>query len=795
MVRVLSCVIAGFLLLACSCWASALSLRSQAPGNIFAAGSPVVVSVTGAQGEVSYELSDYFGHKLSSGTATSSIQLPALEPGWYQLQCKDGASEVTAGIGVVLDRAGAPLPVDGRVCSDVAASWLVDPSKYRSIAKIMRTAGLAWARERLSWTGTEKKRGEYDWNKYQKVADAYEAEGVHLYQTWHDSPLWTHSGIKGYIRPYDLRDVYHYARAAASHFARQVKAWEIWNEPDIGFWPELSDRFSGYSKAAYLGLKDGNPRAIVLQGSFCHGVTDFARGIYECGTHEYSEVLNWHTYRDTSTYPITLGAHLDLLGRYCRDGRPVWLTESGIRLDGSEGPDKRILSADGQRAQCRFMARSVVMSLVAGTDKHFFFVLPSYGEGKVEFGALRNDLTPYPSFVALSAAANILGVSTYRGQFETGREGVVAHAFATPAGNVLVAWSEAETETEIAVPTDRQTLRIADIFGAQSPAKSEGGAVKVNVGPEAVYLLDIGGPIEKQLTGEPRPRGKQPRLNPSRIVVAGHADLKMVKDQDVHILPSRGAFDYTVEVYNFSDKGGVSGIVEVTAPKGWRVSSAKRLVSLPAMGREALKFRVEPDRLSESRFTLAARARFGGEKVSPCVSSFRYDLPAIQPLDRKPLDWAIDADRWTPEASPNCTLAFANSAPGVLRFDTKFSDENERWAYPVLRLAEPVDMSGFDGIAFDLHVPEDSYASAIRVVLVQPGGVAYAGSARSIGAKHRVVALFSDMKPLGKGAPGPDQPLDLSKISEVKFGCDAGRGYLVFEVSGFELVEFPSVRG
>ncbi len=646
---------------------SALTMTSDAPGNIFAAGSPIQFTVKEAQGDVGYELADYFGAKVASGTApAATIDLAGLKPGWYQLTCRDAASEATASVGVLIDRGKAPLPVDGRICTDVAGAWLVKSDSYKAVARMVRLAGIPWVRERLHWIG--QREGDIDWGRYQSVADAYAAEGIHVYQIWHDSPEWSHPDRKGNVCPDDLRDVYNFARKAASHFSGQIQAWEVWNEPDIGFWPDLSDRYSGLLKAGYLGIKDGNPKAMVLQGSLCRGVTRFAKSLYACGSAGYFDIFNWHIYAKPAVYPGALASHLELLRDYGAADRPVWLSEAGIRVDGTEGPKKRELNASNQHAQCQFIPRLAAMSLAAGTDRTFFFVLPDYVEGVTQWGALHPDLTPYPSFVALSAATNIIGQSTYKGEYKAGGA-AVAQLFATPKGNVLVAWSD--TESEISVPTDRQTVRVANIFGDERSVAAKNGAVRVKVGPDAVYLLDIGKTIEKSATGSPRPLGKLPRLKPSRVVVVGHAELPALKEADACKITEQTAFDYPVEVYNFSDKDSVEGSIEVTAPDGWKVYNPKREVSLEPMGRQVIAFRVRPGAPSAGSFKLTVRGEFGGEQVAPCVSLFSYDLAVIEPVRRERLDlMGTDPNgHFDPDAISAVKIG-CNAGRGYLVFET-----------------------------------------------------------------------------------------------------------------------------
>ncbi|MEN6356759.1 MAG: endo-1,4-beta-xylanase [Armatimonadota bacterium] len=787
--KIFTCLVLLCLFCLLSPSAFALTITSGSPGNIFAAASPVKFTIHDPQGTLSYAITDYFGKLVASGTATANIDLPGMAPGWYELKCKDSASEVTTSIGIVISHKKSVLPEDGRICTDVAAAWLVDADKYKDVARIMRLAGIPWARERFSWGATEPEKGKLDWNKYQAVADAYASEGVHLYELWHDSPQWSHPATNASVCPDDLRDVYNYARTASKHFTGKVKAWEVWNEPDIEFWPQLSDRYSGYLKATYFGLKDGNPKAFVLQGSLLEGVSSFACGLYDCGTPGYFDIFNWHIYDKPSTYIGALKSHLELLGQYCSTDMPIWLTESGIRLEGTEGPKKELLSSPNQHLQCRFIPRNAVMSFAAGTDKDFFFVMPSYLERGKQYGSLHPDLTPYPSFVALSAAANIIGRSTYKGEYKTGNDSIVAQLFSTPRGNVLVAWSDKQARMQ--VPTDKKRVRLADIFGRESSMAAEKGELNVQVGPDAIYLIDLGKPIEKDLTGTPRPRGKMPKLSPSRVIVMGHANLPVVKHEDFYKLTSRDAFDYSVEVYNFSDKNEAKGAVELIAPDGWDIDNPKREVTLEPMGRQILTFQVKPGVLSENRFKLISRAKFADEKVVDCVSSLKFDLAAITPVERKPLGWAKNASQWLPLASNNCALVVDNPESGVLRINTKFVDDGaDEWAYPTLDFAKPLDMSGFDGIAFDLNIPDDSYSSMIRLVILEPGGAGYMGATKSLGTKHRVVLLFRDMKPFDAKSPDPDGHLDLNTISKVKFGCTCGRDRLVFEASDFELVKF-----
>jgi len=767
--------------------ALAMTIHSAAPGHLFVAGQPCRFTVTDAVGAVRYQAVDYFGRTRARGEAAQgALSLGALPPGWYELRCQDDAGTVAASLGVVIDRGQAPLPREGRVCGDAASAWLVrDDALLRPFARMVRLAGLPWVRERLSWSATEPAPGKLDWGRYQLVADTLAAQGVHIYQIWHDAPGWSRGDDPRSLCPRDLRDVYRYARAAAAQFARQVEAWEVWNEPDIGFWPDLSDRYVGLFEAAALGLRDGNPRALVLPGSLCAGVSPFARAFWQSNVGPYFDVFNWHLYASPVAYPPMLAAHRQLLRRLQLDDRPAWLTEAGIRLMGSEGADKRLLSAADQHSQCRFVPPSVVLSLAAGNEKHFFFVLPDYLENGVQFGALRPDLTPYPSFLALSAAANLVGVSEYLGEYPAAP--AQAHLFGTPRGTVLVAW--ADQEVTLTIPTDQPQVALADIFGAQRALPASSGAVKVKVGPEAIYLVGVGEKVKQALRPAQFLAPWAGRRRPSRVVVSGHADLPTDKRANCYLLATAGEpFPYTVEVYNFHEQEAAAGTLELQLPAGWKVDRVPGPVQVAPMGRKTVTFQLTPARSHYRQRPVVVHPHFPGEEAGLAVSYFQFDPAALVPVRRQGLDW-LGAERWRPEAAPGGTVT-VTAEPGSLRFEARFSGPGDRWAYPVLTLDPPVDMSGYDGIAFDLEAEADDPASQVRLLLVEPGGAHYLAGTPVRAGKRRVVLPFDDFKHLDFLGADPNETLDRDRIGRLKLGCNTPQDRLAFRVGGFELVKF-----
>jgi hypothetical protein len=793
---VISLVLVAFV----STGAVALTIASDAPGNIFPAGSAALLSASDVHGDLQYTLVDYYGHTAAEGKSPSqngiaTISIQGLKLGWYELNCRDDAGTASTTLGVIIDRGNTPLPYNGRVGAVSSSDLLLHNESYRKpYARMLRMAGISWVSEQLWWNPIEPERGKLDWGKYQTVADTLAAEGIHIYRVWHDAPGWTQlQRYKQYytLCPDDLRDVYQFMKTASSHFAPQVSAWEVWNEPASSFFGDLSDRFGGLQKAAYFGIKDGNPKAMVLQTSFVADTNlAFQDSIYEFGAAEYSDIFNWHRYCQpeyhsmSNLYSLSIKPFNDILKKYHAQNRPAWMTEAGILLRGRE-PDRFLLPEELHK-QCRFMPQSVATALAVGNDKYFFFVLPNYSEDQLQFGILYPDMTPRPAFIALSAAANILGESEYLGEYKSNPK-VTSHIFSTPKGKVMVAW--ADKDSDLSIPTEKPFIRVANMFGDTTQLKADNGTVQVKIGQDPVYLLDIGDILSKRLKLAPATPHKLPVNKPSRIVIAGHCDLPVDKNGDYYQLGATSSdlsFNYTVETYNFSENASASGVIKVNPPPKWKIDKTEQTVQLGPMDRKVLTFKItaNPSGLGVQR--LNVRAKFGKEKVWPSASSFRPNALVLTPTRRKALDWT-NAAAWIPSCASHGTVTVTNPAQGIVRFETLFKGVGDRWVYPVFHFDKPQDFTGFDGIAFDLTSDQDG---TIFMMFLEPNGATYmTGMSVHPGKKHMLL-LFRDMGWLPITPKDANNHFNLEKIAEIKLGTHTPQIQITYSAENFELVKF-----
>ncbi|MFB3896846.1 MAG: hypothetical protein ACE14V_11160 [bacterium] len=784
------------LVLAATC-TSAMTISSEAPGNIFITGKSIQFRITDTEGKIEYTIKDYFhstitANKLESQAPSTILQLGTFQPGWYELLCQDKNTTQSVSFGVVIDRNNAPLSKEGKICADAASAWLIRDDKLREpFARMVKLAGVPWVRERIAWHAVEEQPGKFDWKQYQTVADTLSVEGIHISQIWHDSPAWANDTKTNLALIADLRDVYRFSKTASAHFANQIQAWEVWNEPDVSFWQGLADRFAGVQKAAYLGIKDGNPNAVVLNGALCIGVHPFAHNLFESGIAPYMDIFNWHDYAPPSTFPMQLREYRRNIAYADLADKPAWLTEAGLPL--RQLKKTGIILDEGQRNQCRWVPQSLIMSLAAGVDKSFYFVLPHYLENGNQFGLLHPDLSPYPGFLALSACANILGESEYRGSYNLNIPDVTAQVFQTKHTQILTIWSN--TNREITIPVNRKThdIKLLNIFGQETIVESNQGKLNIKVGPETIYLVGKKNWLKSKLilpATLPHPAiGKS--KTPSRIVVEGYCYLPFEKDYGSYNVAKGKPFPYFIELYNFNQHQTVKGTLSISAPSEWNITIPKQEFFLKPMDRQIVELQITPFGIPTGAFkvTVLFKPEKQQQPFPISVSYFKFDLAELAPVARKPLNWG-DAAKWQSNVSDNGMVKIEPSFPDTIRITSQFTTSGDRWAYPVLNFDPPVDLSGYDGIMFEMEGDHEVANILTGLMLVEPNGAQYLKQTPLLFGKQKLVFLFKDMHWGSFSTVDDNLHLDLNRISAVKLGLNTNRNEAHFEAGKFELVKF-----
>lgn len=386
-------------------------------------------------------------------TKAEPLDLGNLDPGWYRLDLvTTGATPHAWTTLAVLPRLQVPTPLDSPIAVDTAAAWFArdNVNKQAALANLAALAGVNWVRDRLRWNDIQPVPGELKPGPttYDTSARVHAEAGLRVLQVFHDTPRWAAEGpnATGRFAP-DLRRAYEFCRALAGRFKGTVAAWEPWNEANISmFGGHTVDQMCSWQKAAWLGFKAADPQVIVGWNVTAAIPTPaHAHGVIANETWPYYDTYNIHTYDWPHAYPELWKPVWEATA-----GRPLWITEADRGTPHMKDPPWYDQEPRLERLKAEWMAQAFALSLFSGSSCHFHFILGNYQEqDRIQFGLLRQDLTPRPAYVALAAIGRCLAGARALGRWLPGQNARVYAFRARPDGqerDVLVAWAEKEAD-------------------------------------------------------------------------------------------------------------------------------------------------------------------------------------------------------------------------------------------------------------------------------------------------------------------------------------------------------------
>ena len=213
----------------------------------------------------------------------------------------------------------------------------------------------------------------------------------------HDVTRYQSSDTPGYV------DV---STFLVQRYAKDLAAFEIWNEPDQineQYWagPNKIANYVALTKAVYPAIKRVAPQVTVLAGSFVGGNGKWLQALYAAGIKGYYDALSVHFYDLTLSALSTTRAVQKANG----DSKPLWLAEFGFTSCYTKGgPAFRLDHACNTRAgqaqnlvdtlrsirKVSWVKAAVVFTLHDQSQAYQFGLLTAAGRRKPAFGAVRD---------------------------------------------------------------------------------------------------------------------------------------------------------------------------------------------------------------------------------------------------------------------------------------------------------------------------------------------------------------------------------------------------------------------
>ena len=196
--------------------------------------------------------------------------------------------------------------------------------------EMLAGAGFKWVRMDFSWGATERKRGEYDFSAYDRLVTALEKHGIRaLFILDYGNDLYdrglpptSDEGRAAFTR---------WAVAGVGHFAGKGYLWEMWNEPNGGFWKPKADakHYAALARATGEALRDAKllgPKGEAYIGPATSTIDlPFLEACFQAGLLEFWDAVSVHPYRQSA--PETVESEYRslrlLIGRYAPKDKAI----------------------------------------------------------------------------------------------------------------------------------------------------------------------------------------------------------------------------------------------------------------------------------------------------------------------------------------------------------------------------------------------------------------------------------------------------------------------------------------
>jgi hypothetical protein len=158
--------------------------------------------------------------------------------------------------------------------------------------------GAVWLRKTFYWSSFEPERGTWDYSDYDEFVETGKAAGKKLLIILAYDTAWVHRDKRRhrYITPQQLPYYLRYVEELAGRYKGKVDAYEIWNEPNWIFWQGKREDFFELSRAAALKIRETDPAAKIVAGSYNRVPRRFIRGMFQAGALEEADIISFHPY-------------------------------------------------------------------------------------------------------------------------------------------------------------------------------------------------------------------------------------------------------------------------------------------------------------------------------------------------------------------------------------------------------------------------------------------------------------------------------------------------------------------
>lgn len=362
--------------------------------------------------------------------------------------------------------------------------------------RLLADSGADIVRTDFSWNTIQPSPEAWNYQVFDKLVDSLAVHKIEAQAILSYTARWATTGdpndkdfsewarVAPKLNPYVT-----FATKSVNHYKGRVRFWEIWNEPDIGFWQSPTEKYTELFNATSKAIKQASPEVSVLNGGFAmvsrqpnpNFIHDFLKG---------ADPAHWDiwAYHDYQTFPQMLSRNREHQQLYKTEGIsiPVWINEGGFHD----------LNTGGENEEAITLVKKYTAAPVLGVSAYIWYDLRDDGvspkEPEHHFGLAHHDFHPKPAFAAYQVLVHQVANRRFEKQLADVPAGVFALLYRgdKPGDeNVLVLWREGkDRSTPLWLNLPITTTSAYDIMGNPLPCISYASGSLLNVSDTPLYL-------------------------------------------------------------------------------------------------------------------------------------------------------------------------------------------------------------------------------------------------------------------------------------------------------------------
>jgi hypothetical protein len=438
--------------------------------------------------------------------------------------------ESTARTAIRIDLAPPAAPAELRPDSPFGINTALRPDAPDAEARVraMQQAGIKWGRQDFGWSRIEKEQGVYDWEPYERHVELFRRHGILLFGNFTGHPAFhdprTPEGVEAYAR---------FAAEGARRFAGKVDHWQIWNEPNGGYWKGTPEQYAALLAAAGKAIHAAAPKAkvLALNMAFCDHL--WAERIFKLVPWDAFDVVCFHPYRAFNApeekfdwwlldYYIKANWHkaglkpdyapvrmsfleqtdalIELMRKF-GEPKPLWVTEMCFNTDLHPYGVSELRSAD---LTVRFYLNAIASRKI---EKVFWWTLRDGGNLQFDkaqmVGLMRADLEPKYAYYAYAELTRRLEGKSWVRNDAWGPDAYAA-VFTDGVEDTVVLWATQSTRYA-RINVDEKGVTVRDVYGTSRFVAYDARRTKHNPFPFGESPIYVTGPKGLKVSVRPDP--------------------------------------------------------------------------------------------------------------------------------------------------------------------------------------------------------------------------------------------------------------------------------------------------